>query len=464
MPVTPKQQQQQIIGVRDILTIVFKHKVKILASFVVVLAVTAYLARNTPVVYVAKSIIMIKPGRESIPMGDIISDMRVPTVSQDTLLNTEMEIIMSNDLVGKAVESVGLYNLYPEMKRSGAPPARLLDTAVYLFKQDLMVKDVKGSSIIEILVRNKNPLMAQKSANAVVDCLKDKHVQVYGTPSSTFLEDQLKTYRAKIEDTESKIALYKRDHNIVSMKDQYWWMFGKRTDLESQLRIEESKLRELQDKTAFLKNQKRKVVSDLYTSSTRTSLTNLQQKEVDLLANYKENSRAVIAIRNQIKAMKETLDKYEEDNKQSNEWVLIEAELGPQQIKIDNIKRHLVSVDKSLAMLSEADREYVRMEREIESLQKNYDSFLKKYEEMKIAEDMDRRKITNLNVIERAALPVSPEKVNQQKIIGMGLFVAVALGFGWAFLAEYLPQGMTTPQSAERYLRLPVLVAVSRKE
>lgn len=451
-----------VVSLRDILTILFKHKKKMLCSFVSILLITVVMATSSVSLFVARSVVLVKPGRENISYGDILSDARVPTLSQENVVSTEIQIITSNDVIGSVVDSIGPYNLYPALKSSKMKGTAVRDAAVMRFKGNLLASDIKQSNLIEILFRNENPHMAEKGLNTLVERLKDKHVQVYGTPK-TMIEEQLKEYKQKVAEEIAKLDAYKKEHNIVSIKDQFWWTYGKRTEFESTLRMEESRLKELQDKASFLKNAKRKVVSDLFTSTTRSRLTDLQNKETELLATYKADSHLVKSIRKQIEVMKGALSKYEEENKESSEWMQIEAEIGPQQIKIKSLRDHLVELDRSLSVLSESERKYLAMEREVESLQKSYDSIIRKYEEMKIAEDMDRRRITNLTVIEQAKLPTKADTVNQRKIFGIGLFLAIAVSIGLAYLAEYLPQTMTTPQTAQRYLRLPVLVTVSRK-
>jgi uncharacterized protein involved in exopolysaccharide biosynthesis len=462
-PVIEKQQQQPLFGIRDVLTLLFKHKIKLASSFVIVVLVTIYIAMTIPSFYVARTVIMIKPGRENLPMGDVAPDVRLPMVSQESLTSNEMQLITSNDLIGDVVNRAGIYTLYPDLKQSKTKKGPPIETAIFRFKEDLLTNPVKGSNAIEILVRNKSPYAAAKAANLVVECLKDKHIRVYGTPKSTFITDQLKMSGEKVAEAQNKLAEFKKEKGVSQMKDQIWHLIGKKLDVETNLRIEESRLKELQDKVNFLKNQTRKVVVNLYTDTTRTKLTELKRRETELLSTYKDNSRPVTNIRKEIKTVQDALTKYEEEHKQSGEWVALEAELGPQQIKIDSVRAQLESVNKQLRDLSEAEKEYQNMERQLDARQKTYEVYVKKYEEMLISEDLDRRKVTNLDVIESASVPQRPEKKDQRKVIGMGFFLAISISIAWACLTEYLAQCMTTPQAAQHYLRLPVVLIISNK-
>jgi uncharacterized protein involved in exopolysaccharide biosynthesis len=123
----------------------------------------------------------------------------------------------------------------------------------------------------------------------------------------------------------------------------------------------------------------------------------------------------------------------------------------------------MVRLDKQLASLSTDGEELNKLERNVSIAQTNFEIYSKKHEEARISEDMDRRKITNIQVIEQAVVPTSSIKTNQRKILGVGFFMALVVGFGLAYLFEIIPQGMTTPEAVVKHLRLPVLITVSYK-
>ncbi|MCX5811504.1 MAG: Wzz/FepE/Etk N-terminal domain-containing protein [Proteobacteria bacterium] len=456
--------QEQTYSLRDILSIFFKHKYKIIFCFFPIVIITSVIALALPVHYVAKTVIMVKPGREFAPSSDLIAnENKLPIISTETIVNTEIHILTSNDLIAKVVSTIGVYNIYPELKGKGLSLQAAESSAVERIIQDLLIKPVPGSSTIEIYCRNANPKVAANLANALTQYLNDKHLEVFGTKKTLFIEEQLKANEVKYRESMNKLNTFKETNQITSIKEQYWFIIGKRTELESTLKIEESKLEELRKKISFLKSQKKKAVADLYTAHVGGRLVDLEAKETQLLATYKENSRPVINLRKEIQRVKDALRQYEEEQKESQEWSTLEADVGPQNLKIENLRQQIIRLDKQLASLSSSSEELNRLERDVAVSQTNYEAYLKRHEEQMIAEDMDRRKITNIQVVERASVPVSPVKANQRRVIGIGMFLAAAASLGLAYLAEYLPQCMTTPEAMNRRLRLPVLIAVSYK-
>jgi uncharacterized protein involved in exopolysaccharide biosynthesis len=458
------KEKEPAYSLRDLLTIVFKHKYKIIFSIVPIVIVTILLALAVPANYVAKAAIMIKPGREFIPVTDIgISENRLPVINFETAVNTEIQILTSNDLIGKVINIIGPFNLYPDLRNKGIAKQSAEKIAIGRFLQDLLIKPVKSSNVIEIYYRHLNPVMAAKAANTLSEQLKYKHLEVFGETKSPFIEEQLKIYEAKLIEASNKLLAFKDKNQITNIKDQYYFIIGKRTELETMLKIEESKYYELINKIEFLKSQKKKAVSDLYTATVGAKLVDLETKETQLLATYKENSRPVINLRKEIQKVKDALRQYEEEQKESKEWSSLEADVGPLKLKITNLQQQMIKLDKQLAGLSSGGEDLNKLERDAAIAQTNYEIYLKKHEEARISEDMDRRKITNIQILEQAVVPTSPIKANQRKILGVGFFMALVVGFGLAYLYEFIPQGMTTPQAVVKHLRLPVLITVSYK-
>ncbi len=455
------KEKEPTYSLRDLLTIVFKHKYKIIFSIIPIVIVTILLSLAVPANYVAKAAIMIKPGREFIPSTDVgISENRLPVVNFESAINTEIQILTSNDLVSKVINVVGVFNIYPDLKSRKQFAEKI---AVDRFLQDLLVKPVKASNVIEIYYRHLNPQMAAKVANTLSEQLKDKHLQVFGETKSPFIEEQLKNYEAKLMEASSKLSAFKDKNQITNLKDQYYFIIGKRTEIESMLKIEDSRYYELIKRIEFLKGQKKKAVSDLYTATVGAKLVDLEAKETQLLATYKEDSRPVINIRKQIQKVKDALRQYEEEQKESKEFSSLEADIGPLKLKIANLQQQMIRLDKQLASLSTDGEELNKLERNVSIAQTNFEIYSKKHEEARISEDMDRRKITNIQVIEQAVVPTSSIKTNQRKILGVGFFMALVVGFGLAYLFEIIPQGMTTPEAVVKHLRLPVLITVSYK-
>lgn len=446
---------------RNLLTVLFKHKKKVVAVYLLAGAAILIAIHVQPSYYDVHSVIMVKYGREYLPVAEA-NDFKYPALGYEAIVNTEIQILTSHDLLSEVVSTVGPRALYPDLPAK-LKTSELADAATLRFRDDLTVKAVPLSNAVEITLRNKSREAAGCAADVLLNILMVKHLKVFSGSKSSFLEDQVKLYRDKARESEVRLAEFKNAHNITSLKDQYFYIVGKHTELEATLRFEQSRLAELKEKLAFLKTQRRNVVEDLYTNSTRKTMTDLKAKESVMLQTYREDSLPVRNLRKEMETIQTSLHKYEEENKASGEWVTVQAELQPQQIKINSLKEQIGRFDRQLQELTMAEDEMNRLDHDLSLNQANYETYLKKLEEARISDDMDRHKLINISVIEPPAASLSAEKATTRKILGIGLFLAVALSFGLVFLLEGATQRMTTPENARKLLGLRVLVAVPHK-
>jgi uncharacterized protein involved in exopolysaccharide biosynthesis len=182
------QKTQGTFNLRDVLTILFKHKYKILIVFFSVLIVTLIVAVSTPTFYASRAVVMIKYGREYVPVGES-SDTKFPIMSADYILNTEVQIITSRDLLIGVANETGLNTLFPDLKPGSGKNELLAEAAALRLAQNLAVKPIPSSNTIEIYLRHASPYVAQKTLVALLNQFNDKHLKVFGATKSSFLED-----------------------------------------------------------------------------------------------------------------------------------------------------------------------------------------------------------------------------------------------------------------------------------
>ena len=72
----------------------------------------------------------------------------------------------------------------------------------------------------------------------------------------------------------------------------------------------------------------------------------------------------------------------------------------------------------------------------------------------KVVELMD---VENVQVIDRAEVPISPVKPKKELNIAIATFIGLMTGLGIIFLIEYLDNTIKTPEDIEKHLGLPVI-------
>ncbi|HME43113.1 MAG TPA: Wzz/FepE/Etk N-terminal domain-containing protein [Syntrophorhabdales bacterium] len=457
------EEQQQAYSLRDLMAILFKHKYKILIPFVVIAIGTLVVARLwfSPKQYVARAVLMVKFGREFQSVSELPGQER-PGINQEAIINTEMQILTSSDLAKKLLETAGAYNLYPDLAKSPAQGPALQEIASLQFRQNLFVKPVSRTNLIEVYYRHDNPVVAAKAVNQLVDLFQEKHLQVFSENKTPFLEEQEKAYQEKLKESENRLAGFRQRYEVYSLEQQKSLLITQRSAVDTQVKTEESRIKELQERYAYWKNSSN-IVNDAVANGLRTQINTSEIKEQQLLQKYTETNRLVQEVRRDIQLAKEQLRKQEDDVRKVN-LATIESELNPLLVKVASLKQQLAEVDAKIRFIDQREEQSHELRRDVADNESNYQIYLKKSEEARISEDLDRRKMTNIQIIERASVPLMPIQTDKKKVYGIGFFLAVAFPLGLAFVSEMLPQGLTIPHYAEKKLRLPVLIAIPLKK
>lgn len=479
---------EQIGTLRDFLAVLFKHKKRILVIFFGIVAVVTLLTFALPPTYEAKSTVLVKFGREYLYRPEVGSDksqvIPLGQPSQEEILNSEIEIITNRDLIGKVVGTVGIDRLYPGLAkktyRNGLTPK---DVAVTRLSKKLFVQGIRKSNVIKIGFRNEDPRLAADVVNLLVEAFKEKHLQVYSDPQSSFLEEQLADYRRKLNASEDALRDFKQAHGVYALDEQRNLLLKQRVELDTAQKETRAKVQELQERLRSLKAQVRATMEDgnafVYSeqgkilTDAKSKLLDLRLKEQELLIKYKEDSPPVKDIRKEIQMAAEFLDAQEKDvtakvrngnlvyQEAEKERIRTEADLKAQEAKLISLGLQVSGIDRDLRSLDGRETDLQNLKRDLTINERNYQNYVEKHEEARISEDMNRKKMANISVIQAAAVPVEPIRPKKALNIALAILFGAACGLGAAFLSEYLGRTFNTAQDVERILGLHVLTSVT---
>ena len=260
--------------------------------------------------------------------------------------------------------------------------------------------------------KHEKPAIAAKALNTLVEQFKDKHIDVYSDPKSSFLEEQTGTFSEKLKQVEDKLQSLSRDtRSTLSMnKGQRFcsselpWI-----PLSGQPRRRCERL----NRRLPLSKAQDGVLKRSW--NLRHRLRALQQKERELLERYTENSRMVQNIRKEIQAVEESVAGPLEDARRI-ELSKLEGELGALKAKADGLHRQVGQISGEVRALDAREKEYLNLKRDLGTQEGNYKTYLGKFEESRIVDDMNKRKLSNVSVIQNATVPIRPAREQKETI------------------------------------------------
>jgi uncharacterized protein involved in exopolysaccharide biosynthesis len=129
----------------------------------------------------------------------------------------------------------------------------------------------------------------------------------------------------------------------------------------------------------------------------------------------------------------------------------------------------MVAVADLIAGLEQRIRDMERNERQLASIrrdiaqdEKNYEAYRTRVEEMRVSSALGEQSISNISVIDPGSVPAQPAGSRRAVRLLLGAVLAGLSAVIYAFVAEYLSQGMATPETVQKRLNLRVLASVER--
>lgn len=478
-------------GLRDYLTTIFKHKVKILITFFVLsllatAGVVVYLKFLYTPLFEARSLVLVKSGWENRRPELSLDPERVATVRESDIVSSEVRILQSRDLKERVVNTVKVENIYPALVKNPLPGITPMEAAVLFLEKSLLVTPAKNSSVIEVAFKNENPAAAATVVNNLVNLYIDKRTEIYRDPKSImFLDKKTEEYRQKLADSENKLKVFKDQSEIISFDDQRTALLTQRATLNGSINTTATQIQEVQERMAELEKQMQATpkiqqggAATERRAEAESRLFNMQLQEKELLSKFKEDNRLVVNLREQMQLVKQHMETqagrdaanrtssadpvYQDLQKQAFQS---KAELSTLKVRKTALDQELTDLNKQLDNLVTHESKYRELQREVTNNEERYRSYRQRLDESRIYDELERQKMTSVSVIEPASVPMIPANPQKPTILFVGIVLLVGMGgaLGMGFLLEFLKRGVTTPAEAERRLGLPVLVAVPYK-
>ena len=364
--------------------------------------------------------------------GDLFNDNSKsvkPYRSIAGMLTKSVEITQKNalDFMEIAVESTSpeeaalIANCYANVYKE----FNLLESR----KQLTQIKDFltvqKEEKYNELMVAEDNIKLYQlqsggveldKQASAMIETLSKFESEKNGVKIEMSIE------RRKLDEFKNELA--KRDPSLNKYFD---------------LQTEQPSIEMLQQEIANLKTQKAIALSGRANPTQKQALTSdfdarlaeLQKRLNQDIASYK--SKVYAASPGEVKELSQQI--FESEVKLSS--------LQSQDYQLSQV---LAEYEKDFSALPKKTLDIARLERHRRSLEKLYIVLEDKYQEALLNEQSTPGNVLILNA---ARPPVAPEKPNRLKIVLIGLFLGIAVAFGFVYIKNLFNKSVQTPEDIE---------------
>ena len=199
----------------DAVTIVFKHKWKILICTVAGLATAAGFYYTNAPLYESDAKLLVKYVVERSLVDSAGSsggnDANRPS---DTVLNSEVEIFNSWDLFEQVAAAIGANRICPQVKDATN------DVAARAIAKGLTVTVVPDTTIIVVAFKSPDPALAPDVLQALLDAYFQRHLDIHRSRQVfEMVSQQTDLVRGELANTEEDIKKKKAEANIISVQD-----------------------------------------------------------------------------------------------------------------------------------------------------------------------------------------------------------------------------------------------------
>jgi uncharacterized protein involved in exopolysaccharide biosynthesis len=473
------------LGRREVVSILFKHA-KLLAGifvgvFIVVFGGSWFLTSK----YKAEARILVQSGREfevptekgnSPPSG-------VPYVTKQEIINSEVEILGSRDLVESVIRAVDLARIYPKIADDGDSEATRMNDAIKKFTKNFKVEAVTMSNIITLQYWNPDRGVAIEALQKLAQVYQQKHAEIFGDKRSGFLEQQTRDYEQQLEQVTNKITDLKNSQHLSDIVYEREQLIQDRSDVEAKLRDLKAQSIEAHRTLDYYQRHLQSMPELVLTNqnsadaieTAKSRLLDLSAQLLQLNQRYSDGNPDAVGpkedLENQIAQIKAFIND-PTVNQQKAFGRNLTYDDG--RLKLQNAEAAVPAVDQKIALQTTEDNKIVArlqalddgeaglevLTREQGTLRELVHNYRDRYEEARSTEDLDKRNVISVSIIHA---PESDEKADKPKHllfaaagIALGLF---CMGIAILYFLVYR-ESIITIESLQRTLNLRVLGAV----
>ncbi|HTK85377.1 MAG TPA: Wzz/FepE/Etk N-terminal domain-containing protein [Patescibacteria group bacterium] len=382
----------------------------------------AYLIVTKPV-YEVHSSMLVKFGKDARSDGDISDTTDYAQAdyhARQEIIQSYIKIMLSRDLLRGLVNKFGASKLYPDLKLKPNDKTPISEVVVdKLLGGDLKVTNDE-SHVIEISVRNHDPRIAMEISTFVMDAFVRERTEIYNTPQTDFLQQQIDEARRKLDVSQKDLQAFKQQAGISAIDEELSQLLKEKGDLTALAY------------TAITDAQKR--------------LADLQEKQAEMQATYRDDSPMLQRLHETLAVAQDDLKKRKND-------------LNAPDGNGSSLAAKLASVDKRISYLELQRGKFNELQQQVTIDRDNYLIYLKRGEEARINNLLNKENITSIDVMDHPALPASPVKPKKLIVIALTFLAAMFAAAGTALSKELLDDRLTSPEKVYEALGVPVLAS-----
>lgn len=478
------------VSVKDVVAIGFRHQRSMALCFMAVFLGAVLVGILMPTSYQAHTKLLVKRERVDpmISPGQSAPVMIKEEVTEEEL-NSEVELLESDDVLRQVVLAAGLQNRSSLLGRllGREDEAGKIAKAAQRLRASLAVEPMKKTNLISITYSSSEPQQAALVLKSLNEAYIRKHAEVNRPQGQfKFFDQEAERYKSDLAEAERELGLFAAETGGVAplvARDQALARLTEFTATLQQTRAEmaatEQKLRTLETQSGAMPSrittQSRKTDDAQVLQQMKSTLMGLELKRTELLTKYQPTYPLVVEVDKQIAdthaaiAKEEAKPLLEETTDQNPTFAYISTEMAKAKADYSALQARAIAMEGIIAtyktqttQLQQKGIQEADLQRVIKTDEENYLLYQRKREEARMSDALDQTHILNVAVAEAPGVPVLPAG-SRLVFVVLGLVLGAVASVGLALTLDYMDPSFRTPSEVLTELNIPVLAAVPHR-
>ncbi len=497
--------EQRQFYLRDILTVVFKHKNLIVVLPLIIIVITGIGGYIWPPSFVSEAKIRLTRGREVSQADPTVTGgggMNMITLGPADV-NSEIELVHSHDLLmdvvtslfdengnpiptekdadgnpippkydekGNAIAPQGV-KAYPLFRHPQFPYGNSIlvqpykafqkavgtilvlvglkvspkpeEEAIDLLNRRLDVEPVRDSYVLQATVRVGTADLAHGILTRILEVYQRRHIEIFSNDKSTdFFQKRLDESKSKLAVDQAALEKFNQDNKVSMLETEEGIQLSQYSDAKKILTQLE------QTQQAVIGSElDSSLISSLSSQTDSTVVREMQLRLLELLLERNRVEQSLGPAHPTVQSVKEQVRKAQDS--------LLEAIVNTKAIT----QKKLDAAQLRLDELNKIKAEHERKTNDVEIAKAQYMFYSSKREESAVADALASAQMSSVKEVSKPTTPFEParpRKIFNLVLAAIGGFI---LSLALAFFLDYLDHGLKTPEDVEHHTGVSALAS-----
>jgi len=410
------------------------------------------------------------------PVGDRQNEV------SDTEVNTEIQLLTSEDVLRKVVRDQGLAE---GASARWQPVQRREETALRHLERDLTVAAIRNANVIEATYESRDPHRAAEVLESLSRAYLASHQALSGSQQSYALFAELSAKNAgELAGAEAELASFRRQHSIITLPEQKSLALESIARLEARMDESTAAARKSEETAGRLRQEisalpatvergRRSMPDQASAEQLGALLITLKNKRAEMVLRYRPEDRNVRELDAQIAQTASALDTAEHtraeeistganpalDAAQTQYVELIADQAGDQAEARETAQQLRVNQSK-LAALDAQSATYDSLVRRVSELEALDATYRAKSRDARMAELAGSAALSEVAIVEEPVAPSLPSSPRRGLILAFGFVWSMLFAFATALGRDLWVERILSPFALEQAMGIPALAAV----